>query len=94
MDFGMSSTAGLMLDPVVVNPDTVSKYASMKLGIAPEKNNGRQPKKESTIHDIDTITKPSFAKTSVFSGCFLMNGNAIAKQMIAVANVARRDVHS
>jgi hypothetical protein len=33
---GKDSTSGRMLDPVVVNPDTVSKKQSMNFGIVPE----------------------------------------------------------
>ena len=94
MDLGISSTEGIILEPVVVKPDTVSKNASMKLGIDLEKKKGRQPKNESTIHDRDTMTNPSFAKTSVVFGCFAMNGRDIAKQIAAVSNVANSASHS
>ena len=57
--FGRCSTSARMLAPVVVKPETVSKSASVKLGIAPENTKGRQPKRLSTIQLIETITKPS-----------------------------------
>ena len=47
--------------PVVVKPDTVSKSASIKLGITPLKTKGSAPNIERSIHDIATQTKPSLA---------------------------------
>ena len=45
--------------PVVVKPDTVSKKASTKLGISPEKTNGKHPNTDITTQESPTITNPS-----------------------------------
>ena len=57
-----------MLAPVVVKPDTVSKRASMKLGIAPEKMKGSAPKRLIKTQLAETMAKPSLAKSSLFFG--------------------------
>ena len=82
--FGISSTEGMMLEPVVVKPDTISKKASMMFGTAPEITSGKQPKKESAIHERETITKPSFAKRSVVFGFFITKGAARDMHISAV----------
>ncbi|MPN48575.1 hypothetical protein SDC9_196185 [bioreactor metagenome] len=48
-----------MDDPVVVNPDMVSKKASVRLGTEWLKINGKLPKNENTIQTNVTMTKPS-----------------------------------
>ncbi len=55
-----------MEDPVVVNPDMVSKKASVKLGIAPERINGKQPNKLIQIQPQTTIKYPSLFLISAF----------------------------
>ena len=47
--------------PVVVNPLTVSKKASMGLGMAPLMTKGAAPMMEYTTHVSAVITKPSRA---------------------------------
>ena len=47
--------------PVVEKPLTVSKKASMKLGISPLITKGKDPIKEVEIQARATIKKPSFA---------------------------------
>ena len=49
-----------MDDPVVVNPDTVSKNASTKFGILPDNVNGSAPNKDHVIQALATTTIPSF----------------------------------
>ena len=44
-----------MLEPVVVNPETVSNRASIKDGIAPDIIKGKAPKRERTIQLRATI---------------------------------------
>ena len=56
-----SSTLVKILAPVVVNPLEVSKNASIKLGIEPEKTNGKAPKADKSIQDNETIINPSFS---------------------------------
>ena len=55
------STALRILAPVVVNPETVSKRASMKLGMSPFITKGRHPKALMAIQLRATIRKPSLA---------------------------------
>ena len=47
--------------PVVVNPETVSKRASAKVGIKSDTKNGSEPKIHITIHERATVMYPSFA---------------------------------
>ena len=56
-----ASTSVKILDPVVVNPETVSNIASTTDGISPLITNGSAPKKLITIQLIATVKKPSFA---------------------------------
>ena len=58
----------IMLDPVVVNPLTVSKKASTKEGISPVITNGNAPNADINIHDNATITKPSLPCIDIFLG--------------------------
>jgi hypothetical protein len=48
-----------MEDPVVVNPETVSKTASVTDGMAPVSRYGRAPKREKTNQERPTVTNPS-----------------------------------
>ena len=50
-----------MLEPVVVNPETVSKKASMNPGICLLMTKGRQPNKLSNIHAMPVMARPSRA---------------------------------
>ena len=61
----ISSTLGIILEPVVVKPDTISNMASMIWGISPLMTKGMHPKKLNTIHPRETVTNPSLAKTSL-----------------------------
>lgn len=56
-----ASTSVKILDPVVVNPETVSNIASTTDGISPLITNGMAPKKLITIQLIATVKNPSFA---------------------------------
>ena len=58
---GKCSTAGRMVAPVVVKPETVSKNASMGLVIAPLKMKGSAPKIASKIQAAPTHMNPSLA---------------------------------
>ncbi len=49
----------MIVDPVVVNPDTVSKNASTKDGILPDIIKGKEPKTDIRIQPIATIATPS-----------------------------------
>lgn len=53
-----------MLAPVVVNPEILSKKASVKEGIDPVRMKGIAPKKEMLIHPKATIASPSFTEIS------------------------------
>ena len=57
-----ASTSVRMLEPVVVNPETVSKKQSTREGISLLKKNGSPPKKERMIQVRPTAIMPSFAK--------------------------------
>ena len=61
MALSSDSMSVSMLEPVVVNPDTVSKNASMNPGICLLMTKGRQPKKLSMIHERPVMAKPSRA---------------------------------
>ena len=56
-----ASTSDRILDPVVVNPDTVSKSASVKLGMSRVITSGIAPRILMTIQLSPTITRPSRA---------------------------------
>ena len=62
-DFAIPSicSADKMVEPVVVNPETVSKSALIKLGIARENTKGKHPKILMTIHASATVINPSLA---------------------------------
>ena len=62
MPLGSPSTAGRMEAPVVVKPETVSKRASTRFGMAPERTKGRQPRKLMAIQARLTQTRPSLAR--------------------------------
>ena len=54
-----------MVAPVVVNPDMVSKNASVKVGIPPERRKGRHPNNEKNIQPRVTMPNPSLALKSL-----------------------------
>lgn len=54
-------------DPVVVNPEIVSKKESVKFGIDPLRINGKHPKKENTTQTSETIIKPSLFPISLLA---------------------------
>ena len=58
-DFGSASTSLKIDAPVVVKPETVSKSASSKFGIAPVRKKGNEPKKLKTIQARPTEIRPS-----------------------------------
>ena len=62
MDLFRLSTSGNIVAPVVVNPLTLSKKASIIFGISPLITKGRAPKNEINNQDKATITKPSLEK--------------------------------
>ena len=66
-----SSTWETTLDPVVVNPDTISYIASTKRGISPLSIKGRQPNTLRSTQPRETVTNPSLAKNTDVSGFFL-----------------------
>ena len=54
-----ASTSSITLAPVVVKPDTVSKRALTKFGIAPERKKGRAPIRLIIIQLSPVATQPS-----------------------------------
>jgi len=84
---GRISISFIIVAPVVVNPETVSKYASTNEGILPEKTKGREPKNDTRIHPSETIVKPSLALIFFF---FVGNFD-IAKPVISVNNMQIRN---
>ena len=58
---GICSTSGKILEPVVVNPDTVSNRASTGFVMDPLKRNGMEPMILMTIQLKATVTEPSLA---------------------------------
>ena len=60
-EFSKTSTFVNILAPVVVNPLTVSKKASINEGILLLNTKGRAPKSDNAIHETDTMTRPSLA---------------------------------
>ena len=61
MEWLMPSTLVRMEAPVVVKPETVSKKASMKLGISPLITKGRAPMADTVSQVRAVIRKPSLA---------------------------------
>jgi hypothetical protein len=57
--------------PVVVNPDIVSKNASVYEGIAPENTKGRAPAREAVIQPKDTRRNPSLVPKTLFLDVFV-----------------------
>ena len=55
-----ASTSLKMLAPVVVKPEIVSNKASVKEGISPVRQKGRQPKKLRSIQLREVAIQPSF----------------------------------
>ena len=64
---GRLSISVRMDAPVVVKPDIVSKKASVKLGIAPEKYNGRHPTAADKIQ-LEVTSKNPSRVVSKYSG--------------------------
>ena len=60
MHRGTISTSVMTLEPVVVNPDTVSNMASTGLGRTPLKMKGRDPIRLMMIQLKAAVTQPSF----------------------------------
>ena len=50
-----------MLEPVVVNPDIVSKRLSIYEGIKPDIVKGSAPSSDIISQESDTVIRPSFA---------------------------------
>jgi len=51
--------SAIVVEPVVVNPDVVSKKASINEWIDPLRRKGRVPAQHRIIHDRETARKPS-----------------------------------
>ncbi len=66
MPFGIISTFGITVAPVVVSPDTASKNASVKEGNAPDIVKGNAPNIEMINHPNVTIVTASFAFKYLF----------------------------
>ena len=62
------STAVRMVEPVVVKPETVSKKASIKLGMSPESTKGSAPKRDMKTHARATTASPSRAYRDICRG--------------------------
>ena len=56
MPWGSRSTSSIIEAPVVVNPDIVSKYASVRLVMLPWMRKGNMPKIEKMTHTAVTTT--------------------------------------
>ena len=65
MDLGKTSMSVKIEEPVVVNPEQLSKNASINESIAPDAAKGIAPKKATVSQLNDTIRNPS----RFFSGC-------------------------
>jgi hypothetical protein len=63
--FGRASMFVRIEAPVVVNPDMVSKKASVKLGINPETMKGMEPNKDKITQLKVTVRNPSRTVSSV-----------------------------
>ena len=59
IDSGSPSICFRTVEPVVVNPETVSKKASVRPVKVPPNRNGNDPKRDAMIQPSDTIRKPS-----------------------------------
>ena len=73
--------------PVVVNPLTISKKASVKLLISPLIQKGNAPMADIVIQARATITKPSFAKkvlSAVLPARERRNPAAVAMAIVAI----------
>jgi hypothetical protein len=68
IDFGRISTFAKTVDPVVVKPETVSKYVSVKEGKVSAKRKGSEPNKVASTHPKVTIIKPSRCDICFFRG--------------------------
>ena len=68
-----------MVAPVVVNPDMVSKNASVRVGILPERRKGRHPKNEKNIQPRVTIPNPSRALKSLVRLVSLKKRNPVTR---------------
>ena len=91
MDLSSTSMSVRMLEPVVVNPETVSKKASTKLGICLLITKGRQPKRLSIIQDRPTMANPSRAYTLLPSDLTRMRAPPAAAAAHAEIRNARKD---
>ena len=60
----MASMLVRIVDPVVVKPLIVSKKASKKEGMAPDKTNGNEPNKAKKVQPKVTTAKPSRTERS------------------------------
>ena len=62
---------------MVVKPETVSKKASTKLGISPERTKGTAPKSDMAIHASDTTASPSLAYRDGCLGFFAPSSSPV-----------------
>jgi hypothetical protein len=76
-DFGMASISVKIEAPVVVSPETDSKKADEKSGIADENQKGNALKKETPIQPRVTIAIPSLAVIGLFVFCLKPNLNTM-----------------
>ena len=65
---GRCSISRRMVEPVVVKPETASKYASTMWGMAPEKTKGKAPKKDRMTQLSPATAMPSRAVKSFRAG--------------------------
>jgi hypothetical protein len=64
---GRFSTSGNTVAPVVVKPETVSKYASVNVEKVPVRRKGREPNNATTTHPSVTTRKASLRVNSLSS---------------------------
>ena len=88
-DLDIASTSLSIVAPVVVKPDTVSKRASVYLGISPDMTKGRAPIADIVIHDAATLTNPSIENMELSFGFLIVK---IIPTAIVMINGMPKDV--
>jgi len=92
MLWSSDSTSRNMLDPVVVKPDTVSKKASTKDGVAPLMINGNAPKADIRTHASPTIIKPSLSCITELDGFLILRSSpASIRRQAVIKNAGHED---
>jgi len=83
----------IIVEPVVVIPDILSKNESVKLKSRSEKKNGSEPNSATLIHDRE-VNKNAFCKFSFLSFSRLDNKNNVPNIIVIIEELMKEESNS